>query len=492
MVDRPQLDAMRSQADADRLASQAADKHLSRIEIKLQQLTEEIADMGQQLGPLTEQSLSIIEQACARLKREIQQLEQQQEQLADLDQQLAQIASAQLDLQQQLSTVQLQHEADRSQALTDQAALTHISKEIPENFRERSQLKRQLTRLDKTIEDLLGAVEAARLHNEKAKTLLTQQQTSLKDLDQRLLESQQQAELARSEWTQRLQESDFDHESAFVESQLNERQQSSLADEITFYMDQKKALEAVFRQQQKELEGKQPPDITAIDRRCEETAERYRQAEQVWHGLDARVSQLQAVQKKLQQTRAINQQLEERYAIYGTLSDVANGRTGNKISLQRFVLSVLLDDVLIQASQRLSLMSKGRYILLRKDSRAKGNKASGLELDVEDAYTGKSRSVATLSGGESFMAALALALGLSDVVQAYAGGIRLDMLFIDEGFGSLDQESLDLAIRTLVDLRASGRMIGIISHVSELKEQMALRLDVMSSLSGSRVKIVTV
>jgi exonuclease SbcC len=98
--------------------------------------------------------------------------------------------------------------------------------------------------------------------------------------------------------------------------------------------------------------------------------------------------------------------------------------------------------------------------------------------------------VATLSGGESFLAALALALGLSDVVQAYSGGIRLDTLFIDEGFGSLDPESLDLAIRALIDLQSSGRMVGVISHVAELKEQMPLRLDVSSSREGSRVTLV--
>ena len=151
----------------------------------------------------------------------------------------------------------------------------------------------------------------------------------------------------------------------------------------------------------------------------------------------------------------------------------------------------MLDDVLIEASHRLGLMSKGRYQLIRKEDRSKGNKASGLELEVEDAYTGKNRSVATLSGGESFLAALSLALGLSEVVQAYAGGIKLDTLFIDEGFGSLDTESLDLAIKTLIDLQSSGRMIGIISHVSELQEQMALRLDIVSSKLGSRVQMAT-
>ena len=171
----------------------------------------------------------------------------------------------------------------------------------------------------------------------------------------------------------------------------------------------------------------------------------------------------------------------------GTLSDVANGQTGKKISLQRFVLSVLLDDVLIEASHRLKAMSKGRYQLLRIDEGLDRRKVSGLDLAVEDAYSGKTRPVATLSGGESFMAALSMALGLSDIVQSYAGGIRLDTLFIDEGFGSLDQESLDLAIRTLVDLQSTGRMIGVISHVAELKEQLPLRLDIIADRNGSRL-----
>ncbi|MBP6562879.1 MAG: hypothetical protein KA214_05310, partial [Neisseriaceae bacterium] len=189
----------------------------------------------------------------------------------------------------------------------------------------------------------------------------------------------------------------------------------------------------------------------------------------------------------LAQAQQANAALEAEFALYGTLNEVASGRYGAKVNLQRFVLSVLLDDVLVQASSRLRVMSQGRYELLRKDERSKGNRASGLELQVEDGYTGKTRDVATLSGGESFLAALALALGLSDVVQAYAGGVRLDTLFIDEGFGSLDSESLDLAMATLMDLQASGRMIGLISHVSELKAQMPVRIEIVPSLSGSHI-----
>jgi exonuclease SbcC len=241
---------------------------------------------------------------------------------------------------------------------------------------------------------------------------------------------------------------------------------------------------------QKDVADKERPDLEVLEIALGEKTAVYNQADEMWRNIDGRNKQLQDIHKKLDLTHEKNEALEAEYKVIGTLSDVASGQTGNKISLQRFVLSVLLDDVLIQASQRLRLMSKGRYELVRKEDRAKGNKASGLELEVEDGYTGKTRSVATLSGGESFLAALSLALGLSDVVQSYAGGIKLDTLFIDEGFGSLDPESLDLAVRTLIDLQASGRMIGIISHVSELKEQMALRMDVISERNGSRIAIV--
>ena len=111
-------------------------------------------------------------------------------------------------------------------------------------------------------------------------------------------------------------------------------------------------------------------------------------------------------------------------------------------------------------------------------------------MEVDDAYTGSCRPVSTLSGGESFQAALSLALGLSEVVQAYAGGIRLDTIFVDEGFGSLDPEALELAINTLIDLQATGRMVGVISHVPELKERIDVRLQIKSGKSGSTAAFV--
>ena len=181
--------------------------------------------------------------------------------------------------------------------------------------------------------------------------------------------------------------------------------------------------------------------------------------------------------------------IESEYRVVGHLADIANGNNGRNLTFQRYVLAALLDDVLIAASLRLAAMSRGRYRLQRREELADARRAGGLDLEVFDEYTGRSRPASTLSGGEGFMASLALALGLSDVVQAYAGGVQLDTLFIDEGFGSLDPESLDMAMKALIDLQARGRTVGVISHVEEMKQQIDVAIEVVQGVRGSRVRI---
>ncbi|MFM8354019.1 MAG: SbcC/MukB-like Walker B domain-containing protein, partial [Gammaproteobacteria bacterium] len=175
------------------------------------------------------------------------------------------------------------------------------------------------------------------------------------------------------------------------------------------------------------------------------------------------------------------------YGWVGRLDELVHGNNAQRITLQTYVLSVLLDEVLELASERLMTMSKGRYSVRRREDVTDRRARSGLDLDVEDAYTGQMRPVSTLSGGESFMAALSLALGLSDVIQRHSGGIYLETLFIDEGFGSLDSEALDLAIRMLVELRAGGRTVGVISHVEELKRTITQQIKVVPLGGGSMI-----
>lgn len=331
--------------------------------------------------------------------------------------------------------------------------------------------------------------KVAQSQAQTAHTAFTQAQTRLTQATQRQAEAQRTLEAAQAEWQTALQGSPFEDEQAFITARLDTAEQQRLSDDVARFQRELARLEGQLEASAPLLEGKTPPDVAALDAQADNSKAREEACRQHYQRLSARVDQLTATRQRLAEARNVEAALDEQYKLWGTLSEVANGRTGNRISLQRFVLGVLLDDVLIQASARLVRMSRGRYQLVRREDPSKGNKASGLELDVADTYTGKNRPVATLSGGESFMAALSLALGLSDVVQAYAGGIQLDTLFIDEGFGSLDQDALDQAIAMLSELQMSGRMIGIISHVSELKEQMPIRIDVLPSRQGSTVVV---
>ncbi len=237
-------------------------------------------------------------------------------------------------------------------------------------------------------------------------------------------------------------------------------------------------------------QGLEPPDLTQLEAEAEARAVVARNAREAAISLrDA----AESAEKQLARVHELADEaagLEARYAVVGRLADVANRRNPRGLSFQSYVLGAFLDDVLVAASARLRTMSKNRYALERTEERSGGKRAAGLGLLVYDAWTGAARPVATLSGGEKFMAALALALGLAEVVQAHAGGIRLETVFVDEGFGSLDDESLDLAISSLMSLHEGGRLVGIISHVSELRERIDARLEVSAGKSGSSARFV--
>ncbi|WP_219805760.1 SbcC/MukB-like Walker B domain-containing protein [Ralstonia pickettii] len=182
-------------------------------------------------------------------------------------------------------------------------------------------------------------------------------------------------------------------------------------------------------------------------------------------------------------------ELERTHQIVARLADTLAGRAPNdyRMPLETYVLAAELEEIVTAANVRLDEMSSGRYRLQHTDARASHGAQSGLGLEIVDAFTAVARPAHSLSGGETFLASLALALGLAEVVTARAGGIRLDTLFIDEGFGSLDAETLDLAMRTLDELRSGGRTVGVISHVEAMKEQIPAQLVVEATGRGPSI-----
>ena len=428
---------------------------------------------------------------CDGLKDEIIALEKAAENLDNLKTNILELKASEVVAQQALdiSRKELITATSRHAGVLEQKK--NAEQELPEAFRVPGALADAVTKSSSQIGTLETQISTVRGNHSQALQQSTQAEARLESAKESENQTAKRSNSSAEQWDEALAKSAFDsrehYKSALLESALSEE----IKGETKGYQEQCQKVAGAIGQLENQLKKEARPVLEIVEKQLEEIRVTKLIAEEEWQSLDERLRQLLSTMKKLQSVKADLVELDEEYKVIGTLSDVVNGKNPSMISLQRFVLSVLLDDVLLVASERLKLMSKGRYQLLRKEDPTRRNRASGLDLQVEDSHYSTVRPVGTLSGGEGFMAALSLALGLSDVVQSYAGGIRLDTLFIDEGFGSLDPESLDLAIQTLVDLQSTGRMVGVISHVGELKEQMANRIDVHASRVGSSVSLVT-
>jgi exonuclease SbcC len=231
------------------------------------------------------------------------------------------------------------------------------------------------------------------------------------------------------------------------------------------------------------------PDVAGIEERCalatrhrEEAVAELEGARRCAAALESLAGDVTAAEMELADLRAWADQVT-------ALADLVNGRGSNvlRMRLQSFVLAARLEQVAEVASRRLLDMSGGRYTFLHSDAQGRHGARGGLGLDVFDEYTGVRRATKTLSGGESFMASLALALGLADVVTAETGGVQIDTLFVDEGFGTLDPQALDAVMTVLDELRRGGRTVGVISHLEELRTRIPTRLEVISGRHGSRL-----
>ena len=205
--------------------------------------------------------------------------------------------------------------------------------------------------------------------------------------------------------------------------------------------------------------------------------------------LEASTNALREYGRELAEAAERIRPLEERHELLRSVTDTARGlgENGYKMTLSTYVLAARLEQVAAAATERLAAMTGGRYALVHSDSTS-GNKKAGLGLHVTDAWTGQHRDTSTLSGGESFMASLALALGLADVVQQETGGVSIETLFVDEGFGSLDETSLEQVMDALEGLRDGGRVVGLVSHVAEMKQRIGAQLQITKGRNGSSVR----
>ena len=248
----------------------------------------------------------------------------------------------------------------------------------------------------------------------------------------------------------------------------------------------------VLRELQKETEGLERTDLDALDIKIREAGDALKRAQDA---LSDRLSlrqnhteTLDKVRSRLEEIERITPACRRIHQLSGMASGAADA--GGKLSFERYVMGEAFREILTEANARLQIMTGGRFELIHRVEGARANSAAGLEIDVLDNSSGTTRRAGSISGGEGFQVSLALALGLSDVAQNHAGGTEIDAMFIDEGFGSLDDAVLDNAIKVLDQLSSGSRQIGIISHVSKLEESIPKKIIVKSTEKGSRIRVV--
>ena len=389
----------------------------------------------------------------------------------------------------------IRHEAEAYQAKelatakesADKAitVLSELEKNLPAAYRDSLALEKEIKDLETRISSFEKSLEQAEEKRKNAETIYQ----ALKE-QKELLEKQAGEFLKVSEEKNRIlkikvAETGFTDWFECSQYMKEVPQLEAYENDLKIYDQSVHAEEEKIKGEKEKTAGKTKPDMNDWNEKRMKLLENMKQFAAEKAEKETELKKQKETLKKLYQLKETQKEISEKYSLVAHLWEIAQGKeTG--INLERFVLGALLDAVTEKANLRLMEMSGNRYELLRKrGERSDGRKKAGLDLEVFDGNTGRARPAATLSGGETFLASLSLALGLADVVQEYAGGVHLDAMFIDEGFGSLDSESLDLAMKTLQELKGQNRLIGLISHVGGLEERIPAKLRVTKTQTGS-------
>ena len=363
--------------------------------------------------------------------------------------------------------------------------LLQMINKIPEKLQNISAFEDELQKAESNYKELIERFERAKQNFQQINETLVMEKARYDEIEKQVHISERKLTTEREAFVAKMTEQGFNGFTSYHKAKMSEQEIHSLQQEVRSYREEYRSVSDRLHELTSLLNGIQEPDVSGLTVAFEQINHVIQELQNRYTHLFVKISENEKIIIKIETINSDIKSLEEKYQLIGHLYEMSKGQNTYRITFERYVLASFLDDILREANQRLGKMTNGRYELLRKTDRSKGNVQSGLELLVFDQYTGQERHVKTLSGGESFKASLSLALGLADIVQQYAGGVSLETMFIDEGFGTLDPESLDQSIEALIDIQSSGRLVGIISHVPELKERIDARLEVVATKSGS-------
>ena len=429
------------------------------------------------------------------LKRTLMETEKRLKQLEEIFERCRTLKEDQEQIADQIEKLE-EKERKTSQSLTE-SKLMYTKLEAEYQAMEEKLPYKTMEEAEEHLREITGKLELVRNNYETVTRCLTEKQNKEKQLEGQqktvsasVVQSQEEVQKKIRSYKQIIKEQGFEDEESYHSQCMTERELEEAEQWIGAYQKELQELEANRTLLEQQLEGKERKDTEQITREIKEASGELEEIRKEYMKLHNTNERNREIRDNLKRNFEKNSGLQKQYEIVGNLSKTANGNLSGsaKLDFETYIQRQYFRQIIRAANKRLVRMTSGEFILQCRDVEKLGSQGqAGLDLDVYHMATDTVRDVKTLSGGESFMAALSMALGLSDIVQNTAGAIHLDTMFIDEGFGSLDDVSRDQAIRVLNDLADKDRLIGIISHVNELKEQIDHKLVVKKNEKGSSV-----
>lgn len=352
-------------------------------------------------------------------------------------------------------------------------------------------LVEQISKKMQELEQSEKVWEEVKVRCQNCETALATANQTVKLYEQQVQEMQDQLNIAKEQFLTKMRQLKFETYGEYRNAILAEEEIQRLLDAHLTFSKNLHALEEKVKEDGERLKDQTKVDLTDALRALQQLKqqeeyyfEQYKLTEKLELQCQHFINKLSEVADEIHRLEDISNQIMDVY-------NLLRGQNTKKISFERYIQIGYLEQITEAANERLRVLSNGQFMLICSDRQESHGRQSGLSLDVYDSYTGQTRDVKTLSGGEKFNASLSLALGMADIIQSYQGSVRIDTMFIDEGFGSLDEESLMRAIDTLIELQNAGRMIGVISHVAELKNTIPAVLQVIKEKEGySKTKFI--
>lgn len=430
--------------------------HPQKAPLSENPVTQEMVKMEKNAWEKAEEKETAFSEELAKLAKELEQKKEKQEQQKR---------------EQEAATLQYQ-------LLCDQL-----------HFGNEEEAKKKLSTMEKEREKLQQEMQAAQIAWQQARENMTEVSGKKNAENENLSRLEKELSKAEKEYRKTLQKQGFIDEETYLAARMSEKEIASYEKAINSFHDTSVRNQESIKQLEQQTKGKKRVDTQGIAEEIKQLQSKKKQMETAHKELYAMNQRNTEIKEKLAVLQEERKQLKQKYTLYNNLDKTANGNLSGmaKMDFQTYIQRRYFELMIQEANKRLVKMTSNQFILQCRSLDKLGSQgAVGLDLDVYSLVNDKTRDVKTLSGGESFMAALAMALGMSDVIQNTAGKVRMDTMFVDEGFGSLDEEARGEAIKILLELAGDRRLVGIISHVTELKEQIDRKLVVEKDEKGSR------